>query len=79
MIRKNIKTYGKIWVKSFKNKNDLIFYCQKILSCVPQMDNAGEELANQIWETNVGQSVRSNIGHVISVAGKSRAGKHFVI
>ena len=43
------------------------------------MDNAGEELANQIWETNVGQSVRSNIGHVIAVAGKSRAGNHLVI
>ena len=74
MKRLNIKTYDKIWVKSFVNKKDLISYCKKILSCVPQMDNAPEELANEIWETNVGQSVRSNIGHVISVAGKSRAG-----
>ena len=74
MIRINIKTYDKVKVKSFVNKNDLITYCNKLLSEVPQMDNAGEELANQIWETNVGQSVRSNIGHVIAVAGKSRAG-----
>jgi hypothetical protein len=74
MIRLNIKTYDKVKVKSFVNKNDLINYCNKLLSEVPQMDYAGEELANQIWETNVGQSVRSNIGHVIAVAGKSRAG-----
>ena len=74
MIRLNIRTYDKVWVKSFVNKNDLINYCNKILSEVPQMEDAGEKLANQIWETNVGQSVKSNIGHVIAVAGKSRAG-----
>ena len=74
MIRLNIRTYDKVWVKSFVNKNDLINYCKKILSVVPQMEDAGEKLANQIWETNVGQSVKSNIGHVIAVAGKSRAG-----
>tara|TARA_R100001463_G_scaffold5228_1_gene18235 strand:- start:302 stop:547 length:246 start_codon:yes stop_codon:yes gene_type:complete len=74
MIRLNIRTYDKVWVKSFVNKNDLINYCNKILSVVPQMEDAGEKLANQIWETNVGQSVKSNIGHVIAVAGKSRAG-----
>ena len=74
MIRLNIRTYDKVWVKSFVNKNDLINYCNKILSEVPQMKDAGEKLANQIWETNVGQSVKSNIGHVIAVAGKSRAG-----
>jgi len=74
MIRINVKTYDTIKVKSFINKKDLEIYCRKILSCVPQMDNAPMELANEIWETKVGQSVRSNIGHVISVAGKSRAG-----
>ena len=59
---------------SKENHIELINYCNKILSVVPQMEDAGEKLANQIWETNVGQSVKSNIGHVIAVAGKSRAG-----
>jgi len=71
MIKVNIRTYDKIVTKSFVNKNDLVAYCKKILCVVPQQENAPQELANKIWETNVGQFVRSNIGHRIAVAGKS--------
>jgi len=75
MIRINIKTYDKVIVKSFVNKNDLIIYCRKLCLLVSDrydiLQKEAETLADKIWDTNVGQSVKSDLGHVIAVAGKS--------
>ena len=78
MIRLNIKTYNKIQVKSFTNKNDLEIYCRNLCLLVgndyQSFINEAKKLADKIYNTNVGQSFKSDLGYIISVAGKSRAG-----
>lgn len=78
MIRINIKTYDKIWVKSFTNKIDLEIYCRNLCLLVGHDYHShmidAENLAEKIYNTNVGQSFKTDLGYVISIAGKSRAG-----
>ena len=79
MIRINIRSNNLIEVKSFVTKDDLEKYVRTDLTLLVGNNINGalqeaEILTNKIWETNVGQSVKSDLGHVIAVAGKSRAG-----
>ena len=86
MIRINIRTNDKVKVKSFTNKNDLskyictdiLFYDYEVGNPKVAQDNS-DKLADKIWETKVGQSVKTEMGHIISVSGKSRAGKYLVL
>tara|TARA_R110000737_G_scaffold326276_1_gene339918 strand:- start:9 stop:281 length:273 start_codon:yes stop_codon:yes gene_type:complete len=76
MIRINIRSNNLIEVKSFVTKDDLEKYVRTDLTLLVGNDiNSfllqAEILTNDIWETNVGQSLKSDLGHVISVAGKS--------
>jgi len=68
MIRINIKKDGKITVKSFVQKIDLIGY---VLDFIGSGDT--KKTADKIWELNVGTSLVHN-GYTIAMAGKSRAG-----
>ena len=73
MIRLNIKKDGKITVKSFISKIDLIGY---VLDFIGGGDT--KKTADKIWELNVGTSLVHN-GYTIAMAGKSRAGKYLVL
>ena len=68
MIRLNIKKDGKITVKSFISKIDLIGY---VLDFIGGGDT--KKTADKIWELNVGTSLVHN-GYTIAMACKSRAG-----
>ena len=76
MIRINVRSNNLIEVKSFVSKDDLEKYVRTDLTLLVGNDiNSfllqAEILTNDIWETNVGQSVKSDLGHIISVSGKS--------
>ena len=76
MIRINIRSNNLIEVKSFVTKDDLEKYVRTDLTLLVGNNINGalqeaEILTNKIWETNVGQSVKSDLGHIISVSGKS--------
>ena len=71
MIRINIKKDGKITVKSFVQKIDLIGYVLDFIGC-DQYSNF-TQTAQKIWNLNVGTSLSVN-GYTIAMAGKSRAG-----
>lgn len=73
MIRINIRKDGKITVKSFISKIDLIGY---VLDFIGSGDT--KKTADKIWELNVGTSLVHN-GYTIAMAGKSRAGKYLVL
>ena len=69
MIRINIKKDGKVKVKSFVKKIDLINYVLDFIG-------GGETVitTEKIWDLNVGTSMTINNGHfktIISMAGKS--------
>ena len=78
MLKINVITYNKIQVKSFTNKNDLEIYCRKLCLLVSDhydtFINEADALANKIWNTNVGQSIKTDLGHIIAIAGKVRRG-----
>ena len=77
MIKINIKKGGAIITKSFKNKIDLDNYVLDHIGTDNKIGNF-TDCSNKIWNLNVGTSI--NIRNLtISMAGKSRAGKHFVI
>ncbi len=77
MIRLNIRKGGAIITKSFKNKIDLDNYVLDHIGTDNKIGNF-TDCSNKIWNLNVGTSI--NIRNLtISMAGKSRAGKHFVI
>ena len=77
MIKINIKKGGAIITKSFKNKIDLDNYVLDYIGTDNKIGNF-TDCSNKIWNLNVGTSI--NIRNLtISMAGKSRAGKHFVI
>ena len=76
MIRINVRSNNLIEVKSFVSKDDLEKYVRTDLTLLVGNNINGalqeaETLADKIWDTNVGQSVKSDLGHVIAVAGKS--------
>lgn len=76
MIKINIKTANTIKVKSFEKKYDLVNYCISEFCWLVSDDYSSfiddaQKLANKIWNTNVGQSFKSDLGHIISIAGKS--------
>ena len=75
MLKINVITYNKIQVKSFTNKNDLEIYCRKLCLLVSDhyhtLNDEAKALANKIYDTNVGQSFKTDLGFIISVAGKS--------
>ena len=73
MIRLNIKKDGKITVKSFISKIDLIGY---VLDFIGGGDT--KKTADKIWDLNVGTSLSVN-NYTIAMAGKSRAGKYLVL
>ena len=73
MIRLNIKKDGKITVKSFINKIDLVGY---VLDFIGGGDT--KKTADKIWDLNVGTSLSVN-NYTIAMAGKSRAGKYLVL
>ena len=69
MIKLNIKKDGKVKVKSFVKKIDLINYVLDFIG-------GGETVitTEKIWDLNVGTSMTINNGHfktIISMAGKS--------
>lgn len=75
MIRINIKTGNLIKVKCFANKSDLINYCLSEFCWLVSNDYStfiddAEKLANKIWNTDVGQIIKSDLGHNICIAGK---------
>ena len=79
MIRINIRTYNLITVKFFENISELSHY---LLTDILFMDmdpgnpnyaiNKANKLARDLYDTFVGQSITTEYGHIISVAGKSR-------
>ena len=75
MIRINIKTHDKIETKKFSNLNDLELFCRSLCLLVSDdyrsFINEAETLSNKIWTTNVGQSIKTDLGHIISISGKS--------
>ena len=76
MIRINIKTGNLIKVKSFTTFDSLIDFARLELSMligndIPTFINEADALANKIWNTNVGQSIKTDMGYVISISGKS--------
>jgi hypothetical protein len=75
MIKINIKTYNLIKVKSFTNFDDLEIYCRKLCLLVSDhyhtFINEADALANKIWNTNVGQSIKTDLGHIVTISGKS--------
>jgi hypothetical protein len=84
MIRLNIKTHNLVKVKSFRTLQDLFNYCRDELCWLVGSDydtflNDAEKLAKKIWDTNVGQSVKTDLGHTISIQSKVRTGKYLVI
>ena len=81
MIRLNIRKGRTIITKSFKNKIDLDNYVLDHIGTDNKIGNF-TDCSNKIWNLNVGTSITvKNVKHnlTISMAGKSRAGKHFVI
>ena len=77
MIRINIKKDGKVKVKSFVKKIDLINYVLDKIGTDHSIGNF-TDCSNKIWNLKVGQSI--NVRDIkISMAGKSRAGNHLVI
>jgi len=84
MIRINILTYNKIKVKSFNTLDKLVDYCLSEFSFLVGTDysgavNSAQELAIKIWNTNVGQTLKTDLGHTIAIASKGRSIKQFVI
>jgi len=77
MIRLNIRKGGAIITKSFKNKIDLDNYVLDHIGTDNKIGNF-TDCSNKIWNLNVGTSITVR-NLTISMAGKSRAGKHFVI
>ena len=75
MLKINVITYNKIQVKSFTNKNDLEIYCRKLCLLVSDhydtFINEADALADKIWNTNVGQSIKTDLGHIVTISGKS--------
>jgi hypothetical protein len=76
MIRINIKTGNLIEVKSFNTFDSLIDFTRLELSMligndIPTFINEADALANKIWNTNVGQSIKTDLGHIVSISGKS--------
>ena len=76
MIRINIKTGNLIKVKSFNTFDSLIDFTRLELSMligndIPTFINEADALANKIWNTNVGQSIKTDLGHIVSISGKS--------
>jgi|TARA_B110000971_G_C19528102_1_gene284750 hypothetical protein len=76
MIRINIKTGNLIKVKSFNTFDSLIDFTRLELSMligndIPTFINEADALANKIWNTNVGQSFKTDLGEIISISGKS--------
>ena len=79
MIRLNIKKDSKVKVKSFTNLTDLQVYCRKLCFFLGENDahnfiSEADTLGRKIWNTNVGQSFKTDLGEIISISGKSRAG-----
>jgi hypothetical protein len=76
MIRINIKTGNLIEVKSFNTFDSLIDFTRLELSMligndIPTFINEADALANKIWNTNVGQSIKTDLGHIVTISGKS--------
>jgi hypothetical protein len=76
MIRINIKTGNLIKVKSFNTFDSLIDFTRLELSMligndIPTFINEADALANKIWNTNVGQSIKTDLGHIVTISGKS--------
>ena len=79
MIRINIKTGNLIKVKSFNTFDSLIDFTRLELSMligndIPTFINEADALADKIWNTNVGQSIKTDLGHIVAIAGKVRRG-----
>ena len=77
MIRLNVRKDGKVEVKSFIQKNDLISYLDKDLDLHNIICNFPNhsvfELADNIWDLNVGTALTHG-NYTFAMAGKSRAG-----
>jgi hypothetical protein len=70
MIKINI-----IKVKFFKTKQDLFDYCKSEFCWLVGSDfntllDKAEVLTNKIWNTDVGQIIKTDLGHNICIAGK---------
>ena len=74
MIRLNIKKDGKVEVKSFIKKDELLNYIDKLNSPVTEFIlKYNQTEANKIWDLNVG-TAHNFLDYTIAMAGKSRAG-----
>ena len=76
MLKINIKTGNLIKVKSFNTFDSLIDFTRLELSMligndIPTFINEADALANKIWNTNVGQSIKTDLGHIVTISGKS--------
>ena len=77
MIRLNIIKDSKVFVKSYIAKRELTHDLQFILD-FPLHWNDRETLSEKLWDLNVGTTY-DIFGFKFAMAGKVRAGKHFVI
>jgi hypothetical protein len=74
MIRLNVRKDGKVEVKSFIKKEDLVNYIDELNSPVTEFIlKYNQTEANKIWDLNVG-TAHNFLGYTIAMAGKSRAG-----
>ena len=76
MLKINIKTGNLIKVKSFTTFDSLIDFARLELSMLIGNDittfiNEADALANKIWNTNVGQSIKTDLGQIVTISGKS--------
>jgi len=75
MIRINIKKDNYVKVKFFKTKKELFSFCALEL-CLFKGDDDQEHinqtflLTEKIWNTDVGQIIKTDLDHNICIAGK---------
>tara|TARA_R100001126_G_C4818234_1_gene145368 strand:+ start:472 stop:717 length:246 start_codon:yes stop_codon:yes gene_type:complete len=74
MIRLNIKKNGKVEVKSFITKGELIKFLRGDENFLfTEIPNNCFNIADKLWDLNVGTALTQS-GYTFAMAGKSRAG-----
>jgi hypothetical protein len=76
MIKINVMTGNLLKIKSFNNKDELYKYSLDnflllIGNDINGLMSEAEDISNKIWKTNVGQSLKTPLGHIVTVSGKS--------
>ena len=74
MIRLNVKKDGKVEVKSFITKGQLIKFLRGNENFLfTEIPNNCFNIADKLWDLNVGSALNQS-GYTFAMAGKSRAG-----